>query len=92
MALENIARRQKYPCGNRHSGYRELLSTEQINEHNSVCVYGKLKCPFELNRNCSWNGFKSDLNLNLDGLVRFAERPNLASARVPSRFKRALQP
>ena len=27
---------------------------------------------------------------NLNGLVRFAERPNLVSARVPSRFKRAL--
>ena len=27
---------------------------------------------------------------DLNGLVRFAERPNLVSARVPSRFKRAL--
>jgi len=27
---------------------------------------------------------------NLNGLVRFAERPNLVSARVPLRFKRAL--
>ena len=27
---------------------------------------------------------------NLNGLVRFAERPNLVSARVPSRFKRAV--
>jgi len=27
---------------------------------------------------------------NLNELVRFAERPNLVSARVPSRFKRAL--
>jgi len=27
---------------------------------------------------------------NLNGLVRFAERPSLVSARVPSRFKRAL--
>jgi len=28
---------------------------------------------------------------DLNGLVRFAERPNLVSARVPSRFERALQ-
>jgi len=28
----------------------------------------------------------------LNGLVRFAERRNLVSARVPSRFKRSLQP
>jgi len=27
---------------------------------------------------------------DLNGLVRFAERPNLVSARVPSRFKRSL--
>ena len=27
---------------------------------------------------------------DLSGLVRFAERPNLVSARMPSRFKRAL--
>ena len=27
---------------------------------------------------------------NLNGLVRFADRPNLVSARVPSRFKRAI--
>ena len=33
-----------------------------------------------------WTDAPADLN----GLVRFAERPNLVSARVPSRFKRAL--
>jgi hypothetical protein len=27
---------------------------------------------------------------NLNGLVRFAERPNLVAARVPSHFKRSL--
>jgi len=34
-----------------------------------------------------WTETPADLN----GLVRFAERPNLVSARVPSRFERALQ-
>jgi len=29
---------------------------------------------------------------NLNGLIRFAQRPNLVSACVPSRFKRALLP
>jgi len=32
----------------------------------------------------------TDPPANLNGLVRFSERPNLVSARVPSRFKRAL--
>jgi len=61
IALENIARRQKYPCANRQRGCFELFSVEHINEHNAVCIYGKIRCPFRLNRNCSWNGFKSDL-------------------------------
>jgi len=32
----------------------------------------------------------TDAPANLNGLVRFAERPNLVSARVPSHFKRAV--
>jgi predicted small metal-binding protein len=61
MALENIARRQKYPCANRQSGCLELFSIEHIADHQAVCVYGGIKCPFHTNWNCSWNGFKSDL-------------------------------
>ena len=61
LALENIARRQKYPCGNRRRGCLDLFTVEHINEHNAVCVYGKIKCPFKLNENCPWNSFKSDL-------------------------------
>jgi hypothetical protein len=32
----------------------------------------------------------TDTTANLNGLVRFAKRPNLVSARVPSHFKRSL--
>jgi hypothetical protein len=32
----------------------------------------------------------TDSPADLNGLVRFAERPNLVSARVPSRFKRSI--
>jgi hypothetical protein len=60
VLLENIIRRQKYPCVNRQSGCLELFSIEHINEHNAVCIYGKIKCPFDLAENCSWNGFKND--------------------------------
>jgi len=62
VALETIARSQKYPCANWQSGCRELFSTERIAEHHAACVYGKIKCPFKLNKNCSWNGYRSDLN------------------------------
>ena len=61
VALENIARRLKYPCANRQRGCREMLSIEHIAEHHADCVYGKIKCPFHLLKVCSWNGFKNDL-------------------------------
>jgi len=34
----------------------------------------------------------TDASANLNGLVRFDERRNLVSARVPSHFKRSLKP
>jgi len=61
LALENIARRQKYPCLNKEGGCLELLSIENIAEHQALCVYGKIKCPFKIKCYCSWNGFKIDL-------------------------------
>jgi len=61
VVLENIARRLKYPCANRQKGCLELFSIEHITEHQALCVYGKIKCPFVFNWNCSWKGFKSDL-------------------------------
>ena len=61
LVLENIARRQKYPCINRDSGCLDLLSFEHIAEHPAVCVYGKIECPLHLRNLCSWNGLKNDL-------------------------------
>jgi E3 ubiquitin-protein ligase SIAH1 len=61
VTVENIARRQKYPCANRQSGCLELFSIEHIAKHQAVCDYGKFKCPLHLFKNCSWNGLKNDL-------------------------------
>jgi hypothetical protein len=61
VALENIARRLKYPCAYRQKGCLDLLSVEHIAEHQAGCEYGKIKCPFHVNWNCPWKGFKSDL-------------------------------
>jgi hypothetical protein len=61
VALENIARRQNYPCANRKSGCLELFSIEHIAKHYAGCVYGKIKCPLHLIKSCSWNGLKNDL-------------------------------
>ena len=61
VALENIARRQKYPCANRQSGCLELFSVEHIAKHHVVCVYGKITCPLHLRKTCSWSGLKNDL-------------------------------
>jgi hypothetical protein len=40
---------------------------------------------------CQQSTELTPLPADLNGLVRFAERPNLVSAHVPSRFKRALR-
>jgi len=61
LALEDIARRQKYPCANRQGGCLELFSIEHIAKHHAACVYGKLKCPLDLFKLCSWNGLKSEI-------------------------------
>ena len=61
VALEHIARRQKYPCPNSQSGCLQLFSIENIAEHKAVCVYGKIKSPFYLFGTCSWNGLKNHL-------------------------------
>ena len=61
VALENIARRLKYPCANRQSGCLGRFSIEHILLHQAVCVYGKIKCPFHIHWHCPWVGFKSDL-------------------------------
>ena len=58
LTLENISRQLNYACPNRQRACRELFSVEHIAEHHTVCVYGKMKCPFKLNKKCSWNGFK----------------------------------
>ena len=67
VALDNIARRLKYPCANRQRGCLDLLSIEHIAIHQAVCVYGKIKCPFHLLKMCSWNGFKNDLREHAKG-------------------------
>jgi len=61
VTLDNIARSQKYPCANRQSGCLELLSIEHIAKHQVACVYGKIKCPWNLFLDCPWNGLKNDL-------------------------------
>jgi len=61
VALENIARRQKYPCANWQGGCLELLSIEHIAEHHAACLYGKIKCPKPFIGECSWIGLKNDL-------------------------------
>jgi hypothetical protein len=82
VVLENIARRQKYPCANRKNGCLDLFSIDHIAQHQAVCEYGKIKCPFKLNWNCSWNGFKSDLkeHAKTEHTGCFFEEPTLRSS------------
>ena len=61
VALENIVRRQKYPCANRQNGCRDRFSIEHVAKHQAACVYGKINCPLNLYGTCSWNGLKTGL-------------------------------
>ena len=61
VALENIAKSQKYPCVNRQSGCLDLFPIEHIAKHHAVCLYSKIKCPFQITGKCSWNGLKRNL-------------------------------
>ena len=80
VALENIVRRHKYPCANRQNGCLELFSIEHIAKHHAVCVYGKIKCPLNLRKTCSWNGFKNDLKEHVKAThpVFYLETPNVS--------------
>ena len=51
-------------------------------------VYPALLTPMRTSRLAAVD--RTDAPADLNGLVRFAERRNLVSARVPSRFKRRL--
>jgi len=59
VALENIARRQKYPCVNRQRGCLEFFSVEHIAKHHAVFEYRKIECPFPFLKTCSWTGLKA---------------------------------
>ena len=66
VVLENIVRKQKFPCANRQSGCIELFSIEHIAKHHAVCVYGKIKCPLLILWKCSWNGLKNSLKEHVE--------------------------
>jgi hypothetical protein len=92
VALENIARIQKYPCANRQSGCLELFSIEHINEHQADCVYGEIKCPFKFNCSCTWNGLKSDLkeHAKVAHKAYFFESPSIHSSLFEGTFVKLL--
>jgi hypothetical protein len=66
VVLENIARRQKYPCANWKNGCLDRFSIEHIAKHYAGCVYGKIKCPLLIILDCSWNGLKNSLKEHVE--------------------------
>jgi len=72
VVLENIARRQRYPCVNRQSGCLEVFSVEHIAEHRTVCVFGKIRCPVHFNTKCSWIGLKNDVKEHVKAAHKYS--------------------
>ena len=66
LAMENIARIQKYPCENSQGGCLDRLSIDLIAEHQAGCVYRKFVCPFLINMHCSTKCRKSDMKNHLE--------------------------
>lgn len=66
VILENIARRQNFPCVNRERGCSAILPMDQILEHQAVCKYGKIKCPLNKiqSETCPWTGNVDDLMMH----------------------------
>jgi len=84
VTLENIVRRQKYPCANRQNGCLELFAIEHIAEHHAVCAYAKMKCPFNVIETCFWNGFKNDLKGHAIVAHRIFNEPTFVSFSLES--------
>jgi E3 ubiquitin-protein ligase SIAH1 len=54
LALENIARKVKYPCTNRKFGCKETCFLDFITDHQAVCAYAPYVCPFVDEKTCAW--------------------------------------
>jgi E3 ubiquitin-protein ligase SIAH1 len=67
LALENLARRVKYPCKYRSYGCTEIFSHDRIDEHQVECLHIPRTCPFsKLNyAYCSWSGSYDDIKGHL---------------------------
>ena len=58
--LDNIARKQSYPCPNKEGGCRNRLSIVDVKELLLVCIHGIIKCPFHKLNACYWTRIKND--------------------------------
>jgi E3 ubiquitin-protein ligase SIAH1 len=63
LALENLARRIKYPCKFRELGCEESFLMQNIASHQADCPYKPFKCPFSIMKNykCPWEGHMSEI-------------------------------
>jgi hypothetical protein len=58
ITLEKIAALIIYPCKNREAGCEETFTLDEINSHQSECLYQIRECPFRKlsGVNCPWTG------------------------------------
>jgi E3 ubiquitin-protein ligase SIAH1 len=65
LALENIARKVKYPCTHRKFGCKESCFLDFITDHEAVCAYAPCTCPFINDKGCAWADSQSHLKKHL---------------------------
>ncbi|XP_069680139.1 E3 ubiquitin-protein ligase siah-1-like [Periplaneta americana] len=68
LALENLAKKVKYPCYNRRTGCEEAFPLDEIDKHQSICLHRFYECPLSKAPGilCLWQGPRSDIKKHID--------------------------
>lgn len=68
LALENLAKRVKYPCCNRTTGCNESFPLDQIIRHQNVCLHEFYNCPLAQAPGilCHWRGPRTEVRKHID--------------------------
>jgi hypothetical protein len=68
FAVENLAKKIKYPCCNRKTGCEEAFPLDQITHHQTVCLHRFYDCPLTKAPGilCLWQGPRSEIKRHID--------------------------
>lgn len=65
-ALENILRHLKLPCRYQENGCKDTVDYQNLQAHETKCIYRDCTCPLSNFTNCDWHGHASALGEHFD--------------------------